>query len=55
MLSLRSQGVADPFIVVIKPDADENMVTYWRVKHTESGRKTKGKGTDTLTKRNHMH
>lgn len=54
MLSLRSQGVADLLIVVIKQHAYENMVTYLRIKHVERGRKTKGKGADTLTKCNHM-
>jgi hypothetical protein len=55
ILSLRFQGVADLLIVVIKPNAYENMVTCWRIKHTESSRKTKGKGADTPTKCNHMH
>ena len=41
ILSLRFQGVADPFIVFIKLHADDNMVTCLRVKHAESGRKTK--------------
>jgi hypothetical protein len=53
MLSLRSQGVADLLVVVIKPNADESMVTCLRIKHTERSRKAKGKGADTLTKCNH--
>lgn len=62
MLSLRSQRVADLLIVVIKLRADENMVTYLRVKHAvrsrkrpKVGRKAKGEGVDTLTKCNQMH
>lgn len=55
MLLLRSQGVADLLVVVIKRHAYENMVTYLRIKQAERGRKTKGKGADTLTKCNHMH
>jgi len=55
MLVLWSQGVADLLVVVIKLHAYENMVTYLRIKHAESGRKAKGKGADTLTKGNHMH
>jgi hypothetical protein len=55
MLLLRSQGVADLLIVAIKLHAYENTVTYLRIKHAERGRKTKGKGADTLTKGNHMH
>ena len=26
------QGAADPIVVVVKPKADENMVTYLRIK-----------------------
>jgi hypothetical protein len=55
MLSLGSQRVADLLVVVVKLDAYEDMATYLRIKHTVRGRKTKGKGADTLTKCNHMH
>jgi hypothetical protein len=55
MLSLWPQRVTDLLVVVVKPHAYENMVTYLRIKHAERGRKTKGKGADTLTKGNHMH
>ena len=55
MLMLWSQRVTDLLVVVIKLHAYENMVTYLRIKHAGRGRKTKGKGADTLTKRNHMH
>lgn len=50
MLSLWSQRVSDLLIVAIKLYADENMVTWLRIKRTVSGRKTKGEGADTLTK-----
>lgn len=46
-----AQGISDPVIVVIKLRADEDMVTYLRVKLSESGRKTRGKGPDMLTRR----
>ena len=39
MLSLRSQGVADLVIVIVKPQADENMVTCLRIKPGENDRK----------------
>ena len=55
MLMLWSQGVADLLVVVIKLHAYENMATYLRRKHAVRGRKTKGKGADTLTKCSHMH
>jgi hypothetical protein len=54
MLMLWSQGVADLLVVVIKLHTYENMVTYLRIKYTESGRKTKGKGAGTMTKGNHI-
>lgn len=47
---LWSQGVADLVVVVIKPYADENMVTCLRAKHMERGKDAKGKGPDMLTK-----
>jgi hypothetical protein len=33
------QGISDPDIVVIKQCTDEDMVTYLRIKYTESGNK----------------
>ena len=47
---LWSQGVADLAVVVIKPYADENMVTCLRVKRMERSKEAKGKGPDILTK-----
>jgi hypothetical protein len=44
-----AQGISDLVIVVIKLRADEDMVTYLRIKLSESGRKIKGKGLDMLT------
>ncbi len=55
MLSLWSQRVADPIIVVVKPHAEESMVTYLRAKRVESSRKAEGKGSDMLTKCNQKH
>ncbi len=55
MQALWSQGVADPIVVVVKLQADEDMVTYLRVKLVERGSNAKGKGSDMLTKGNHMH
>ena len=48
--SLWSQGVADLVIVVVKLRADEDMVTYLRVKLAARSKKAKGKGPDMLTK-----
>ena len=50
------QGVSDPDIVAIKRYTDEDMVTYLRIKYTESDNKVvKGEGKDMLTKGNHRH
>ena len=49
-LSLWSQGVADLVVVVVKPQADEDMVTYLRVKLVVRDKHVKGKGPDMLTK-----
>ena len=48
------QGISDPDIVTIKRYADEDMVTYLRVKHTESdnNKVVKGEGKDMLTRKN---
>ena len=42
------QGISDPDIVAIKQHADEDMVTYLRIKHAESDNEkvVKGKGKD---------
>lgn len=42
------QWVADPFVVVVKLGADEDMVTCLRIKLTVRGRKAEGKGMDML-------
>ena len=44
------QGVSDPDIVAIKRHADEDMVTYLRIKRAESdsGNAVKGEGKDML-------
>ena len=48
------QGVSDPDIVAIKRHADEDMVTYPRIKRAESdnGDVVKGEGKDMLTRKN---
>lgn len=45
------QGVSDPFIVVVKLRADENMVTYLRAKLTVNSWKAGGEGMDMLTRK----
>ena len=40
---------ADEAIVVVKRSADEDMVTYQRVKLTESARDNRGEGQNILT------
>jgi hypothetical protein len=45
------QGVADPSIVVVKLEADENMVTYLRIKLPANSRKAEGKGMDMITRK----
>ena len=54
ILSLWSQGVADLTVIVIKLLADEDMVTYPRIKLAERGKEAKGEGSDMLTKCNQM-
>jgi hypothetical protein len=44
MLMLWSQGVADLAIVVVKPQADEDVATHLRRKLEERDRKLKAKG-----------
>ena len=44
-----AQGISDLVIVAVKLRAKEDMATYLRIKLSESGRKTKGKGPDMLT------
>lgn len=46
-----AQRVSDPSIVAVKLRAEENMVTYLRIKLAERIRKDKGKGMDMLTRR----
>ena len=48
------QGISDPDIVVIKRHADEDMVTYLRIKHVESdnNKVVKDEGKDMLTRKN---
>ena len=48
------QGISDPDIVAIKQHADEDMVTYLRIKHAESDNEkvVKGKGKDMITRKN---
>jgi hypothetical protein len=48
------QGVSDPDIVAIKRQADEDMVTYPRIKLAESDSRdaVKGEGKDMLTRMN---
>jgi len=46
------QGVTDSSVVAVKLRADENMVTYLRVKLLESSRKTEGKGMNMLMRGN---
>ena len=49
------QGISDPDIVAIKRYADENMVTYLRIKHAISDNNNivvKGEGKDMLTRKN---
>jgi len=55
MLSLWSQGVADLTIVVVKPLANEDMVTYPRIKLTARSKEAKGKGSDMITKGDQIH
>lgn len=42
------QGFADLIVVVVKPVAYEDMVTYLRIKLTARNRDVKGKGSDML-------
>jgi hypothetical protein len=48
------QGISDPDIVAIKRCTDEGMVTYLRIKYTESDNNNvvKGEGKDMLTRKN---
>ena len=48
------QRISDPDIVAIKRHADEDMVTYLRIKQAESNNSNvvKGEGKDMLTRRN---
>jgi hypothetical protein len=48
------QGISDPDIVTIKRHADEDMVTYLRIKDAESDndKVVKGEGKDVLTRKN---
>ncbi len=55
MLSLWSQGVADLVVVVVKPLAGEDMVTYLRIKLVTRSKDAKGKGPDMLTKGNQIY
>jgi hypothetical protein len=55
MLSLWSQGVTDLTVVVVKLQANEDMVTYLRIKLVVRGMNAKGKGSDMLTKGNQMY
>lgn len=48
------RGSADQIIVVVKPRADESMVTYLRVKLTVRDKDVKGKGSGILTKGIHI-
>lgn len=50
------QGVSDPDIVAIKRYADEDMVTYLRIKHAErdNSNVVKGEGKDMLTRINYI-
>ena len=50
MYPLWAQGFSDLVIVIVKPDADDGVVTYLRTKHSESSRKAEGEGRDMLTR-----
>lgn len=47
------QGISDPDIVAIKRHANEDVVTYLRIKHAEndSDKVVKGEGKDMLTRK----
>ena len=46
-----SRGFSDLVIVVVKPEADEGVVTYPRIKLLVRDRKVRGEGRDMLTRR----
>jgi hypothetical protein len=41
------RGPADEAVVIVKPGADEVMVTWLRVKRQDSGREARGEGRNT--------
>ena len=55
MQSLWSQGLTDLTVIVVKSQADEDMVTYQRIKLVERGKEAKGEGSGMITKCNQMY
>lgn len=46
---LMHKGFSDEAIVIVKRSADEDMVTYWRIKPTESAKDGGDEGRNMLT------